>query len=122
MKSLTATVILLLCVLTLAFLNTHFVGTTVEETVKRLNALPDIGEEGCVEHAYSLGAFWEEKAPFLEASIPFPLVDRVRENAVLLATCASVGDVYGFHSAHTLLLDALEDLLRLEKFSFSNLI
>ena len=115
MKSLGTTVLLLLCVLVLAFLNFHYVNDTIAEMKDQMSRLPDIGNKECAAYTKGIDEFWRSKEAILEITIPYPLIDRVCEQASLLCACVEGGDVYGFYNARALLLDALEDLSRSEQ-------
>lgn len=122
MKSLIATALLLLCVLTLASLNLFYVNDAITGMEERLSALPSIDDADCMARAEDLEDYWARKEAILAISIAYPFIDRVCEQASLLVTCASVGDTYGYYSAKALLSDALEDLSRTERFSIANLL
>ena len=122
MKSLIATALLLFCVLTLATLNLFYVDDAITGMEERLDALPGINDSDCMAQAEELAAYWAKKETVLTISIAYPFIDRICEQASLLVTCVSVGDVYGYHSAKALLSDALEDLSRTERFSIANLL
>ncbi len=122
MKSLIATLVLLLCVLTLSGINFYYVNTVVREMEERLDALPAVEDTECYARTEELCAYWAEKERAIEMTISYPFVDRICEQAALLSACASVGDVYGFYSAKALLYDALDDLARAEQFSLGSLL
>ncbi|MBE6590334.1 MAG: DUF4363 family protein [Ruminococcaceae bacterium] len=115
MKSLGVTVLLLLCVLVLSFLNYHYVNDAIKGMNERMDKLPDIHSEECVAHVREIDDYWRSKEAILEMTISYPLIDRVCEQASLLRACANAKDAYGFYSARALLLDALEDLARSER-------
>lgn len=117
MKSLAATVLLLLCILTLSVLNHVYVSNAVNEMGELLDSLPTVDDASCRAHAARINSYWAEREEVLKMSIAYPLIDRVCEQTSLLVACAEIGDVYGFHGARALLYDALEDLMRAERIS-----
>lgn len=114
MKSLAITVILLLCVLLLSCWNYFYVNNTLSEMGEKMNALPDVNDIDCIAYTKEIDDYWRSKEAILEMSIPYPLIDRVCEQASLLCACADAKDAYGFYSARALMLDALEDISRSE--------
>lgn len=118
MKSLIATLLLLLCILALSGINFYHVNSVVRELEKQLDSLPSIEDPECTARAEALYKYWEEKEKSLEISIPYLFIDRIFEQAALLSTCASIGDLYGFYSAKALLSDAVGDLARNEQILF----
>ena len=117
MKSLAATIFLLLCVLTLSVLNHVYVSSAVSGMEALLDSMPEINDATCRAHAEEIDAYWAKREEVLKMSIAYPLIDRVCEQASLLVACAEIGDVYGFYGARALLYDALEDLMRAERIS-----
>ena len=122
MKSLGVTVLLLLCVLLLSFLNYAYVNTTISEMNDKMNELPDIATSTCAARAQEIDSYWRAKESILEMTIPYPLIDRVCEQISLLFACAEAGDVFGFYNARALLIDALEDLARAEQIGLRTLL
>ncbi len=122
MKSLAATLILLSCLLALSVINYHHVNGAVREMEQRLDALPPVGDPLCPRQSEAICAYWERQARMVELTVSYPFVDRVCEQAALLAACAAVGDAYGFYSAKALLYDALNDLARAERVSLESLL
>lgn len=114
MKSLGFTVLLLLCVLLLSFLNYFYVNDAIKGMNDRMHTLPDIGNPNCAACVQEIDDYWRAKEVILEMTIPYPLIDRVCEQASLLCACVDAGDVFGFYNAKALLIDALEDIARSE--------
>ena len=121
MKTLVATLLLLFAVLLLSVLNLFYVRHVGDEMTRLIESLPPIDDEACLAHTQRINTYWKEQEGILEMSIPYPLIDRVCEQASLLGACAKAGDRDGFLHARTLLSDALEDVARAEELSPSNL-
>lgn len=121
MKSLIATVLLLILMLTVTVLNFLFINQTADEITAEIDALPPVGTTDCISAAEELLRFWEARSTTVTLSVGYATADRVTEQAKLLISSARSGDVYGYTMALTLLADAVEDMRRLEQFSVKNL-
>ncbi|MBQ7335371.1 MAG: hypothetical protein IJW92_02725 [Clostridia bacterium] len=122
MKSFIAMLILLCLALAGIGVNFFYVNSFADRMERLITDLPDIQSPDCVSAAEQIHAYWEENAPLLGLSIGYSIIDRVGEQSCVLVACAEVGDVYGFYSAAALLLDAVGDLRRAERFSIENLL
>ena len=121
MRSLIATVILVLVMLLAATLNFVYVNRVADEMTALTDALPSINHPDCVKKTDELCKKWERNAPFVGLTVGFLTVDKLSEHCETLRSCAAVGDVYGYHAALTLLQDSIDDVRRLEKFEIENL-
>ena len=121
MKSLIATILLLSFVITVSFLNLHYVNGTVESLEEMLDRLPALHDPQCMELSQEIKEYWEERKSLIALTVSYPLVDRIGEQAALLASGARTQDLYGFESAKTLFYDALSDLGRAEHPSIKHL-
>lgn len=110
MKSLLATLILFVLMLGGIAWNYCHVNRVCDEMVEQIEALPDVGEDGCLSAVQALNDYWLSRADTIEFSSGYAVVDRISEQASVLLACASCGDLYGYRTALTLLLDAVEDL------------
>lgn len=122
MKSLIATSVLFILLIGTVATNFFFVNHVTDRMEQMVEVLPDIDSDGCVAAAQELQDYWESRRDLLGLSLGYNLIDRVCEQSALLLTCAEVRDVYGYHSARTLLLDAIDDARRTENFSIGNLL
>ena len=121
MRSLIATIVLFSIMLLGATANFIYVNEIANALDEFINAIPNIGEPLCVEKTDELCKKWEKNAPIIGLSVGFLTVDKLSEHCQTLRSCATVGDVYGYYSALTLLRDSIDDVRRLEQFSVSNL-
>ena len=122
MKSFLISLLLLLLLLCGIAGNAIYINHVANDMSRMTEALPDIGEEGCVEAAASLRDYWERNVPYVGLSVGYPVTDRVSEQAAVLSACAACGDLFGYRSALALLQDAIGDVRRLEKLSIENLL
>lgn len=122
MKALAVTLVLLLALIAGITANCIYINNVENDLTKSIDALPDISEENCISDAKKLLDYWEKEEDFVGLSVGYPVVDRIKEQILLLLNAAKCGDVFGFYSARALLLDAVEDMGRLEQFSIENLV
>lgn len=90
------------------------VGQRTEDAVMRLSSPT---ESACSDETKKLEQTWEKHAKLIHISVNHTIVDRIGEQVATLVACAECGDVYGFYTARALLLDALDDMQRLESIS-----
>ena len=122
MKILIASAILFALMLCGIAINAIYINKVATRLQNALEELPDIDDPDCAEKARELLAYWEKHEPFVGLSVSFAVVDKLSEQAILLANCAECGDVFGFRSARSLLGDCIEDVRRLEQFTVANLL
>ena len=117
MKSFVATVILALLMGTGILIN-HFAISNVSDNMESaVEALPSPTDPACADAASTLEKQWKRKAALIHISVNHTIVDRIGEQLATLSACASCGDLYGFYTARAMVLDALEDMRRLERIS-----
>lgn len=121
MRSLIATILLLVLMLLGAAANFIYVNRVADEMVELINTIPDVGEPLCVEKIDALCKKWEKNAPIVGLTVGFLTVDKLSEHCQTLLSCAKVGDVYGYYSTLSLLKDSIDDVRRLEQFEIENL-
>ena len=121
MRSLIATILLLVLMLLGAAANFIYVNRVADEMVELIDTIPDVGEPLCVEKIDALCKKWEKNAPIVGLTVGFLTVDKLSEHCQTLLSCAKVGDVYGYYSTLSLLKDSIDDVRRLEQFEIENL-
>ncbi len=87
------------------------VGCHIQDTAEQL---PSPSDPVCLPMASELEEQWKKDAQWIHISVNHTIVDRIGEQASTLVACAKSGDLYGFCTARALLLDAIEDMQRLE--------
>ena len=87
------------------------VGTRIRETAEQL---PSPADPACLLLTTGLEKQWKKDALRIHISVNHIIVDRIGEQASTMVACAQSGDLYGFCIARALLLDAVEDMQRLE--------
>ena len=121
MKSFIASMILAVIVLSAVVANYFYinnVANTMRSMLEEAGSMPNSRSE---EQADALIRYWEKAEPIVGLSTEYPILDRIKEQALLLRTAAQTGDVFGYCAAYAMLLDALEDMGRQERFSVGNL-
>ena len=87
------------------------VGNRIQESTEQL---PIPSEPDCLQMVSELEKQWKKDAQWIHISVNHTIVDRIGEQTSTLVACAQSGDLYGFYTARALLLDAVEDMQRLE--------
>ena len=118
MKSLIATLVLFSLTLGGIILNAVYVNAVADDLEQQIAALPDACAADCVAAVSSLRADWERRAAGIEFASGFATTDRIGEYLSSLLACAECGDLFGYHSARALLLNAISDMRRPERLSF----
>ncbi|MBQ8309681.1 MAG: DUF4363 family protein [Clostridia bacterium] len=122
MKSLFATLILLIVLLGSITVNFFFINRVADRMEEMIDALPSIDSDTCKAKTQEIRNYWEDRTDLIGLSVGYNIIDRVCEQAALLVACAEVQDLYGYHSAQALLRDAVGDVRRAEQFSVGNLL
>ena len=121
MKSLLTTLLLFVLMLGGITANALYVNHVADDLEQAILSLPDVRAANCVSSVSALQASWERRADFIEFASGFSAVDRISEHLSSLLACASLGDVYGYHAARVLLLDAVSDMRRPENLSLGTI-
>jgi hypothetical protein len=58
----------------------------------------------------------------VDLSVNYLLIERVNQNLSVVVTCAKAEDRFGYLSALALLIDAIEDMRRLEELSLGGIL
>ena len=110
---------LLLGIMLCGVAGNHLYIKEVFETLSEgLERLPDADAPDCAEEVARLSAYWDKQSELVSLSVSFVTVDRISEHMAVLLACAECGDLFGYRSAHALLLDAVSDMMRFEKPTF----
>lgn len=116
----TATVFILLCVS--MFLNYRYINNTVEELTDLTNSL-DIGnKEECEKKVLQIKEKWEKSTPIFSLSVSFREIDYLGEVLISLSHYCETGNESEFERYRLLLLDAIDGVSRLERFSVINIL
>ncbi len=95
--------------------NSLYINNVGKKAESMVEQLPEPNHPDCRAQAEALEQAWKKQAKIVHVSVNHTIVDRIGEQVATLVACAKCGDVYGFHTARALLLDALGDMQRLEK-------
>ena len=122
MKSLVATLILFVVLLCSVIANFFFINHVADTMEHMIEGLPPVTAETCVNSAQEIQTYWNDRINLISLSVGYNIIDRVCEQLALLVACAEIQDLYGYQSARALLLDAIEDARRTERFSIGNIL
>ena len=122
MKSFLITTLLLGIMLAGVVSNHIYIKEVFQTMTDALSALPDINAPDCKEQAARLAEYWERQSELVSLSVSYTTVDRINEQMAVLLACAEQGDLFGYRSAHALLLDAVGDMMRFEKPTYGALL
>lgn len=121
MKSTIATLLLVLMLLLGIKANNCYINEVKETMSEQIRALPDPMDASCTDAAGRIRDYWEKQKSYVGLSVEYNVADRVSEQATALYTCAQCQDLYGYYTARSLLVDAVEDMSRLEQLSLENI-
>ncbi len=107
--------ILLVLLVALVVGNAFYLKNTTSRMEDMLNALPPRPQEDTPQKVIELQAYTKRHKPYLGLSVNFSVLDRVLELCESLRIYAEIGDVMNYQITKAILLDAVEDMGRLEK-------
>lgn len=116
----TATVFLLLCIA--LFLNYKYINNTVEELTDLTNSLDITNKKECEETLLKITEKWEKSTDIFSLSVSFREIDYLGEVLISLSHYCKVGNESEFEKYKELLLDAIDGVSRLERFSVINIL
>ena len=116
----TATVFLLLCIA--LFLNYKYINNTVEELTDLTNSLDITNKKECEETILKITEKWEKSTDIFSLSVSFREIDYLGEVLISLSHYCKVGNESEFEKYKELLLDAIDGVSRLERFSVINIL
>ena len=122
MKSFAVSLVLFFVMISAVIVNFFYINNTANEFYRRMDALPDVGDDGCTEATAELRDFWEERVNYVGLSVSYTITDRLSEQTAALSAAASAKDLYGYRTALALLRDAVGDMRRLEQISIGNIL
>ena len=122
MKSIfiTSTVFILLC--TAMVLNYNYINNTAEELTALANSLDLSDKEECEKTVLEIKEKWERSTDIFSLSVSFREIDYLGEVLISLSHYCKVGNEGEFERYRQLLLDAIEGVSRLERFSIINIL
>lgn len=114
MKSFLISLILALLMVGGVVMNGIYINEVGNRIQKDAEQLPLPTDPSCLAMVSKLETQWKKDARWIHISVNHSIVDRIGEQASTLVACAQSRDIYGFYTARALLLDAVEDMQRLE--------
>ena len=107
--------IMLVLLVALVTFNAFYVGRITSRMENLLNALPQKPLEDTPAKVREIQAFVKGHKSYLGLSVNFSVLDRVLELCESLGIYAEIGDVMNYQITKAILLDAVDDMGRLEK-------
>ena len=107
--------ILLILIMVLVILNACFVHAVSQDMSRQIEDLSETPNEKDLADIRYFQKNLEEKLPFLRQTISFSQLDRVSELSTTLYEYAESGALSDYRVTKALLLDAIEDMSRLER-------
>ena len=122
MKSIfiTSTVFILLC--TAMVLNYNYINEAAKELTALTNSLDLSDKEECEKTVLEIKEKWERSTDIFSLSVSFREIDYLGEVLISLSHYCNVGNEGEFERYRQLLLDAIEGVSRLERFSIINIL
>ena len=102
-------------ILALVILNAWYIHGATKDMGDLVKALPLIPGEDAARGVVAFHAFFEKKHALLRLTLSFSQLDRVAELSKSLLEYAQSGAVADYRVTRMLLLDAIEDMSRLER-------
>lgn len=121
MKASVASGILLVAITLLIILNAVHVNRTVNDFVMAVEALPSTPDGDTALQVKRVLELLLKKETFLTLSVPYTTLDRGIELCRSLLSYAESGSVQDYTATRELLIDALQDMARLEKLHVKNI-
>ncbi len=112
--------ILLLILLVTVCANAIFVKNTTQALTDQIQSLSDLPSKENPQKIKAIQTYFEEKEPLLRISVSFLLLDRVKEHLEALRLYAESDMTGDYLVTKALLLDAVEDMGRMERLKIFN--
>ncbi len=122
MKALIASLIIFGILLTVILLNCIYVNRTSRELVLQAKSIGTIYDDTATSNLESLKKRFKRNEELLLLSLSYVTVDKVDDCIDCAIAYANSDDEAGFQNAKALLINAIYDLSRLEKFSIKNIL
>lgn len=122
MKSFIATLVLLGMMLGGILVNCIYINNVANDMLDAAEELRFLEGEESVLRAIALHEYWQKRVKLVDLSVNYLLIERVNQNLSLVVTCAKAQDHFGYLSALALLIDAIEDMRRLEELSLGGIL
>ncbi len=115
MKASVGAAILLAVLLLLVGVNAYYVTHVTKDLQERLYALPAVPEDGTIDEIKAFSEALEKHTGILKITVNYTLIDKMRELTETLLCYAEAGMAGDYQTTRALLLDAVEDVGRLER-------
>ena len=112
-------VFLLLCIA--MTVNFRYINKTADELTELANSL-SVDDGDCLEKIDEIKKRWEKSSTIFSLSVGFKEIDYLKEALISLESSAEYGDKLEFERYRVLLIDAIDGVRRLERFSVMNIL
>ena len=107
--------ILLAVLLLLVGVNAWYIDKVTDDLGERLRALPSVPEVGTVKEIEAFRETFDRHEKLLRFTVNYLLVDKIKELTETLLCYAEAGMAGDYRTTRALLMDAVEDVGRLER-------
>lgn len=121
MKTFYASIILFIITVSLIVLNYSYISNLSEKLTEMTENLPSPSEEGCYKAVEDLYAFWEKNHDIARISTGYIELNKISDAITSLKVYAANNSISDFENTRELLYNAIDELHRLESFSFYNI-
>ena len=122
MKTLFITVAVFILLCTAMTLNYRYINDTAEELTALTSSLDITNKEDCEAKVIKIKEKWEKSTDIFSLSVSFREIDYLGEVLISLSHYCEEGNAGEFERYRLLLLDAIEGVSRLERFSVLNIL
>ena len=122
MKALIASLIIFGILLIGIIVNCVYVNRISEDLLLQINSIGGVEDAGALSKLENLKMHFEKHEGILLLSLSYLAVNKVDDSIDGAIAYAKYGDESGFQNAKAILINAINDLARLEKLSFKNIL
>lgn len=115
MKASVGAAILLFLLIALVILNAWYVRSTTDRLIAEVQALPDVPKEDTVTQIEALQTEFDRHEGWLRLTVNYTLIDKISELITSLKSYAEANVSTDYLATRALLLDAINDVGRLER-------
>ncbi len=121
MKSFYISIVILAIILATVTANFIFINNVSKNLTEHITRLLETPFEQREAEISELEQYWEKTREFVSMSVRYTEIDRVDDYVIMISASYKDGNIHDCNQALNLMRDAAEELARLEKFSFGNI-
>lgn len=121
MRTLIVVSAIFILLLTVMLFNYRYINETADELVYLTETL-SLGDIYCTEKIEEIEKKWEKSSYVFSLTVSFKDIDYLGETLLALKSAAKTKDEIEFERYKTLLIDAIDGVRRLERFSIINIL